>query len=54
MTKMKTPRSIGMQLLGVWLLAWGLHVFLPITIPGFTQLLGLLAVVAGLLILLGR
>jgi hypothetical protein len=49
---MRTPRALGMQLMGVWLLVWGINVF--VTIPGLTMLLGLLAVVAGLLILAGR
>jgi hypothetical protein len=49
---MKTPRALGVQLMGVFLLIWGINVFVPIT--GLTMLLALLAIVAGLLILAGR
>jgi hypothetical protein len=49
---MKTPRALGMQLMAVWLLVWGINVI--VTIPGVTMLLALLAIVAGLLILSGR
>ena len=49
---MKTPRALGVQLMGVFLLIWGINVF--VTIPGLTMLLALLAIVAGLLILAGR
>jgi hypothetical protein len=49
---MRTPRAIGVQLMGVWLLVWGINFF--VTIPGLTMLLAVLAVIAGLLILAGR
>jgi hypothetical protein len=51
---MKPSRSLGLQILGVWLLLTGLHLLLPGTIPGLSVLQALLAVVAGLLILVGR
>jgi hypothetical protein len=50
---MKATQRLGMTLLGVWLLLSGLLSFLP-GIAGAGTLLALLAVAAGLLILLGR
>ena len=49
---MKTPRALGIQIMGVWLLIWGINYFVAIT--GIHALLALLAVVTGLLILAGR
>jgi len=49
---MRTPRVLGVQLMGVWLLIWGINYFVAIT--GIHALLALLAVVTGLLILAGR
>jgi hypothetical protein len=51
---MKTGRSLGFQILGVWLLLTGLHLLWPGTIPLLSVLQALLAIVAGLLILVGR
>ena len=48
----RTPRAIGVQLIGVWLLAWGINYFLAIS--GVHALLAVVAVIAGLLILAGR
>jgi hypothetical protein len=50
---MKATQRLGLQLLGVWLLVSGLMAFLP-AIAGAGLLLSLLAIAAGLLILLGR
>lgn len=51
---MKLTRNLGMLLLGIWLIMTGLvHVF-SISIPAMGTLLPLLAIVAGVLILLGR
>jgi len=51
---MKTGRSLGFQLLGVWLLLTGLHLLWPGTILGLSLIQAVLAIVAGLLILVGR
>jgi hypothetical protein len=48
----RTPRAIGIQLMAVWLVIWGINFF--VSISGLTALLALLAIIAGLLILAGR
>jgi hypothetical protein len=45
---------MGMTALGIWLVAHGIQGLLPVLLPGFGILMALLALVAGLLILLGR
>jgi hypothetical protein len=50
---MKATQRLGMTLLGVWLLLTGILPFLP-GLAGVGTLLSLLAVAAGLVILLGR
>jgi len=51
---MRTTRSLGMALLGVWLLLTGLLQLVPLPIPGLGSLLALLALLAGALLLAGR
>ena len=51
---MKKPRSLGLMLLAVWLIATGLQPFLRVSLPYSGTILPLLAVVAGVLILLDR
>ena len=51
---MKLTRSLGMLLLGIWLILTGLLQIASISIPGIGILLALLAIVAGILILIGR
>ena len=48
----RVTRNIGMLLLGVWLLVTGLAGLVALPIPG--TLMAVLALLAGLLILLGR
>jgi hypothetical protein len=52
--KMKMTRNLGMLLLGIWLIVTGLLQVVSIPIGGLGILLSLLAIVAGILILLGR
>ena len=55
--KMKLPRNLGMLLLGAWLIAWALIAGLfgiKISFPYGADLLSVLAIVAGVLVLLGR
>jgi hypothetical protein len=47
----RTTRSAGMLLLAIWLIITGILTFAPLPIPGF--LMGALALIAGLLILIG-
>jgi hypothetical protein len=51
---MTLTRNVGMLLLGIWLILTGLLQIASISIPGIGILLALLAIVAGILILLGR
>jgi hypothetical protein len=50
---MRTARTIGMLVLGVWLLLWGLIQIITVTIPMEEIILGSLAIIGGLLLLLG-
>ena len=50
---MRITRNLGMLLLSIWLIATGLGAFIP-AINGLSLLLSILAIAAGVLILLGR
>lgn len=50
---MKFTKNTGMLLLGIWLIAMGLATFIP-AIAGLGQILAILAVAAGIFILMGR
>jgi hypothetical protein len=50
----KNVTKLGMPLLGVWLILSGLISLLGLTFAGLGMLMGILALVAGILILLGR
>jgi hypothetical protein len=49
---MRITRNIGMLLLGIWLILTGLASFVPL--GGLGIVLAILAIIAGILILLGR
>ena len=49
---MKITRNIGMLLLAIWLILTGLTAFIPI--GGLGIVLAILAIVAGVFILIGR
>lgn len=49
---MRLTRNLGMLLLGIWLILTGLGYF--VSLGGLAPLLGLIALAAGVLILLGR
>lgn len=52
---MKLNRTLGMTLLGIWLIATGVIYFVPaIAIPIVMVILAIVAIAAGLLILFGR
>jgi hypothetical protein len=51
---MRPTRQLGFQLLGVWLVVSGLAGALPFGLFPIGGLLAILAVIAGLLILIGR
>jgi hypothetical protein len=50
---MKITRNIGMLLLAVFLIAWGLVELIP-ALHGLGLILAILAIAAGIFILLGR
>ena len=50
---MKLTKNLGLLLLGVWLIANGLGAFVP-AINGLGLILSILAIAAGVAILLGR
>ncbi len=51
---MRLTKSMGMLLLGIWLILTGLLQVVSISIPASGSLLALLAIGDGILILLGR
>ncbi|MGZ3940560.1 MAG: hypothetical protein ACXVBK_17450, partial [Flavisolibacter sp.] len=50
----KLPKNLGMLLLGIWLIVTGLLQVVSIHIPAIGTILALVAIAAGVLILLGR
>ena len=50
---MKITRNIGMLLLSIWFIAWGLSALVP-ALSGLGVILAILAIAAGIFILLGR
>jgi hypothetical protein len=51
--EMKSARTFALLVLGIWLLLWGLTHVLSVLIPFSDVVLGTLAIIAGLLTLLG-
>lgn len=51
---MRLTKNLGMLLLGIWLILTGLLALLRLAIPEGSLILAVLAIVAGVLILLGR
>jgi hypothetical protein len=52
---MKFPKNIGMLLLGVWLILTGLMVIVPgLSFPEMPKVMAVLALVAGVFVLLGK
>ena len=51
---MRLTKNLGMLLLGIWLIVTGLLPFVNLPIPSLGTLLALLAIAAGVCILLGR
>jgi len=54
MAKIKMIKSLGMLLLGIWLILTGLIPLLKLNFSGFPVIMEVLAIAAGVLILLGR
>ena len=51
---MKVTRNLGMLLLGVWLIATGLIPLLNLSFSGLGTIMAVLAIAAGVLIIVGR
>lgn len=51
---MRTARTLGITLLAIWLIATGVLQFIHLAIPGLGAILAVLAIVAGVLLLIGR
>ena len=51
---MKLTSSIGMLLLGVWLILWGAMPLLNLSFSGSGTVLNVLAIVAGAFLLVGK
>lgn len=49
-----TNRNVGVVLLALWLIAVGLVAVLGLTFQGMQIILGIVAIVSGILILVGR
>jgi len=54
MAKFKLTKSLGMILLGIWLILIGLIPLLKLHFNGFPEIMNVLAIASGVLILLGR
>jgi hypothetical protein len=51
---MKMTRSLGMMLLGIWLVLTGIIPLLNLSFSGLSLLMAILALAAGVAILIGR
>ena len=54
LSKMKRTKNLGMILLSIWLILTGLIALLSFSFQGLPLLMAILAIAAGVLILLGR
>jgi hypothetical protein len=54
MAKFKMPKSLGMILLGIWLILTGLIPVLKLSVNGLPMVMQILAIAAGVLIIFGR
>ncbi len=54
MRRLNLTKNLGMLLLGIWLIVMGLVSLFGLSFQGLPILMGLLALAAGILILLGR
>jgi hypothetical protein len=54
MGRYKLTKSLGMILLGIWLIMTGLIPLLHLNFEGLSLIMAILAIVSGALVLLGR
>jgi len=53
MREIRLTKSVGMILLGIWLIVYGLFPLLKLYFNGYTVMMEILAIAAGVLILIG-
>ena len=51
---MKLPGNLGMLLLAIWLILYGCAILLNLSFNGLPQVSAILAIAAGILLLLGK
>jgi len=51
---MKPTKNLGMLLLGIWLIAFGVIPLLNLSFSGLSTLMAILAIAAGALIIMGK
>jgi hypothetical protein len=51
---MRLTKNLGMLLLAIWLILYGLTALLGFSFQGMPLIMGILAIAAGILILIGR
>lgn len=51
---MKLTKNLGMLLLGLWLIVHGLEPLINLSFSGLGTIMGIVAIAAGVLILVGR
>lgn len=54
MSKISVPSGLGMLLLAIWLILQGLITLLNLSFTGLSIIMGILALVAGVILLLNR
>jgi hypothetical protein len=50
----RLDKRLGFVLLAIWLILWGLNGLIGLSFQGFSVILALLAIAAGVLVLIGR
>jgi hypothetical protein len=50
---MRLPKRLGMILLGIWLILYGLIAIFGLSFSGLPIVMGILAIIAGILIVFG-
>jgi hypothetical protein len=51
---MRITKNIGFLLLAIWLILWGLISLLSLSFAGLSVIMAILAIAAGIFILIGR
>jgi uncharacterized membrane protein HdeD (DUF308 family) len=51
---MRLPKNLGILLLAIWLILYGLIALFSLSFAGLPVIMGILAIAAGILLLIGR